>query len=216
MKRLGFRVIVTIFLSLVLMVATTNIAYSQLKSERITLSPSSGFSAIIVSGVGFYGGQIIIYWEGEEVPTVPSPLYGSDTQDGSFTAIITVPTQTGPGEYEVIAKDQEGFNASAIFEVIDISGLEGTGGEPGPPGPAGDMGPPGPAGDTGPPGSAGEPGSPGPPGEPGPPGPPGEPGATGPAGESGSGAGMSIVAIILALIALGFAVLGRIKKWVIG
>jgi hypothetical protein len=41
-------------------------------------------------------------------------------------------------------------------------------------------------------------------------------GEAGPPGEPGPGAGMSIVAIILALAALGLMIFGRIKKWVIG
>lgn len=195
MKRLSFLVTLTLLLTLAMVGVTAHEVYSQRAS--ITLSPTFGFSAITVTLSGFYGGEITIYWDGERIPTVPSPLYSYDTQEGEFTAIISVPTQTEPGEYTVMARDQEGSRATAIFEVIDMTG------PPGEPGPPGEQGPPGEP-------TAGEQG---PPGEPGPPGPPGE---TGPPGEPGPGAGMSIVAIVLALIALGLTVFGKIKKWVIG
>jgi hypothetical protein len=204
MKRLRFRVVTALLISLVLLGATAQAAYSQIQPS-ITLSPESGFSAVTVVGRGFQGGEISIYWDTEQIPTVPSPLYGYETQFGGFTAIISVPTQTEPGEYEIIAMDQEGADASAMFTVIDMTGPEGLPGEPGP------------AGESG---SSGGSGSQGPPGEPGPPGPSGQmgpPGETGPPGEPGPAAGgVSIVAIILALVALGFAILGRVKKWVIG
>ena len=198
MKRLGFLVIVMLLLTLVLAGATADKVYSQVVRPSIILFPESGFSTITVAGVGFFGGKITIYWEEDPIPTVPSPLYTSDTQDGSFTAIISVPTQTEPGEYVITALDQEGFSASATFTVIDMTG------------PQGPLGEQGPAGESGPQGSPGEQG---PAGMPGPPGPPGE---QGPAGEPGPGSGMSIIAIILAVIAIGLAVFGKIKKWVIG
>ncbi len=201
MKRLRFRVVTALLLSLVLLGATAQAAHSQVEPS-ITLSPESGFSAVTVVGRGFQGGEISIYWDTEQVPTVPSPLYGYETQFGGFTAIITVPTQTEPGEHEIVAKDQEGASAGAMFTVIDMTGPEGPPGEPGP------------AGESG---SSGGSGSQGLPGEPGLPGQMGLPGETGPPGEPGPAAGgMSIVAIILAVIAIGFAILGRIKKWVIG
>jgi hypothetical protein len=191
-------------IGLIIMLVTPNSAYSQVRNEEIKLTPSSGFSALTVSGEGFFGGRIRIYWDGDEIPTVPEMIYTSDTQNGSFTAIITVPTQTEPGRYEVTALDQEGFNAEAIFTVVDMSGPAGLPGEPGPEGTSGERGPAGPAGPPGEPGPAGAEG------------PQGLPGEQGPPGESGPGAGMSIVAIIIALIALGFSVLGKVKKWVTG
>ncbi len=48
-----------------------------------------------------------------------------------FTAIISVPTQTEPGEYTVSATDQEGALAHATFTVIDMTGPQGLPGEPG-------------------------------------------------------------------------------------
>ncbi|MBA7468469.1 hypothetical protein ES707_03720 [subsurface metagenome] len=202
MKRWGRLVILTLLLTLALAGATTDEVYSQ--NTSITLTPESGCCAIIISGEGFFGGEISIYWEDDQVPTVPSPLYTRDTQDGSFTAIITVPTQTEPGEYVITAIDQEHFNADAIFTVVEVTEPAGLPGEPGPDGPAGPPGPRGPEGPTGDPGPAGATGSQGLPGEQGTP------------GEPGPGVGMSIVAIVLALAALGLILFGKIKKWIVG
>ena len=200
MKRLSLLVTLTLLLTLVLVGVTADKAYSQARAS-ITLNPESGSSAIIISGKGYFGGEIFIYWEDEQIPAVPSPLYARDTQDGSFAAIIIVPADTTPGEYVITAVDQEGFNDDAVFTVVAITGPPGPPGEPGPAGPAGPQGPegtPGEPGLIGPTGAQGLPGEPGPPGDPGP------------------GAGMSIVAIILALIALGITLFGRIKKWIVG
>ena len=200
MKRLSLLVALTLLLTVVLVGVNANKAYSQTRAS-ITLTPESGSSAIIISGEGFFGGEIFIYWEDEQIPTVPSPLYTRDTQDGSFTAIVIVPSDTPVGEYVITAVDQEGFHDEAVFTVIAISGPPGPAGEPGPAGPAGPEGPEGP---TGEPGLIGPTGAQGPPGEP------------GPQGDTGPGAGMSIVAIILALIALGITLFGKIKKWIVG
>ena len=200
MKRLGLLVTLTLLITLVLVGATADKAYSQVR-ESITLTPESGSSAIIISGEGFFGGEIFIYWEDEQIPTVPSPLYARDTQDGSFAAIIIVPVDATPGEYVITVVDQEGFNDDAVFTVIAITGPPGPPGEPGPAGPTGSQGPEGPSGEPGPIGPAGSQGT---------------PGEQGPPGEPGPGAGMSIVAIILALIALGITLFGRIKKWIVG
>jgi len=180
-KRFSFFVVLALLLNLVVVGATANEVYSEAGvPARITLSPTSGFSAITITGSGFYGGEITINWDGERIPTVPSPLYSYDTQEGRFTAIISVPTQTDPGEHIVIARDQEGAEAGAVFEVVDMTGPQGL------------------------PGGQGSRGEQGPPGE------QGSPGEPGPAG------GISIAAVVLALIALGLTLLGRIKKWVVG
>ena len=199
MKRWNLLVILTLLLTLALAGATTDEVYSQ--NTSITLTPESGCCAIIISGEGFFGGEIFIYWEDDQVPAVPSPLYSRDTKDGSFTAIITVPTQTEPGEYVITAIDQENFNADAIFTVVAATGPAGPPGDPGPAGPAGSRGPEGPTGDPGPAGATG---------------PQGLPGEQGTPGEPGPGAGMSIVAIVLALAALGLTLFGKIKKWIVG
>lgn len=202
MKRLGILVVMVLFLTVVLVGVTADKAYSQ--APRITLTPSSGFAATTVSGTGFLRGEVFIYWAGTRLPTVPTSVVPTDTKLGTFTAIITVPTQTKPGEYLVTAQDQYGTNASATFKVIDMTGPQG------PQGTAGSSGPQGPSGLQGPTGA------PGPRGEPGPQGPQGPPGEQVPPGEPGPGAGMSIIAIILAVIALALTVFGRIKKWITG
>jgi hypothetical protein len=198
MRRFGLLAISILVLAVVIMGSTSGEVYSQVGQGHITLSPRAGFSAITVSGTGFYGGEIYILWDGERIPTVPAPLYPLDTGEGLFTAIISVPTQAEPGGHTVTAEDERGTIANATFTVIDMTGPEGPPGPEGPAGPAGSIGPQGPAG------------------EPGPVGEPGPPGETGPPGEPGPGAGISIVAIILALIALGLQLFGKVKKWVLG
>ena len=215
MKKLSSLVALTLLSTLILVGATADEVHSQVRAS-ITLTPESGFSATTISGKGFFGGEIFIYWGGKQIPTVPSPLYSYATQDGSFTAIITVPTQTEPGEYVITAVDQEGISAHAIFTVVDMTGPPG---EQGPEGPAGETGPQGEPGHVGPVGPEGPAGETGPQGEPGPVGivgPEGPAGETGPQGEPGPGAGMSIVAISLALVALGLIIFGKVKKWLVG
>jgi hypothetical protein len=196
MKGFSFIVALALLISLAVVGVVADEAYSQV-SPSITLTPTSGFSVTTITGSGFYGGMITIYWDGDPIPTVPSPLYPDDKQDGGFTAIISVPAQTEFGRHTVTAENEERGSASAPFEVVDITGPQG---------------PPGPPGERGAPGSLGPSGAPGPPGEPGPQGPPAEPG---PQGESAP-VGISLLAILLALVAAGLVILGRIKKWVIG
>ena len=150
-----------------------------------------GFCGLFNKCSEFFGGQITIYWDGEPIPTIPSPLYLHDTQEGGFTAIISIPTQTEPGEHTVMARDQKGATARAIFTVIDMTG------------------PQGPAGEQGAPGRQGPAGTQGAPGEQGPRGEQGAPGAS-------LSVLPSILAILLALVAIVLAILGKIKKWVIG
>jgi len=208
MRKLAFIAVFTLVLALVV-VSGTELVRSQEKTE-ITLSPQEGFSAVTIVGMGFWDGEILIYWDGVIIPTVPSPLYGGDTHDGGFTAIISVPTQTKPGEHEITAQDRHGTVASAIFIVVDMTGPPG---EIGPPGVRGPIGPEGPAGE---PGAAGELGPAGPRGLPGETGSTGPQGPAGPPGETGPGGTMSVIAIILSVIAIGFTLFGRLKKWVIG
>ena len=196
-------------LVLALVVSGADGVRSQAGAE-ITLSPQRGFSAVTIEGTGFSGGEVLIYWDGVVIPTVPSPLFPGDTQTGGFTAIISVPTQTQPGDHEVVAQDQRGTIASAIFTVVDMAG------PPGPQGPAGTPGAVGPRGPEGEPGAAGEQGPVGLRGQAGEPGSTGPQGPQGPPGEAGPGGTMSIIAIILAVIAIVLTVFGRIKKWVIG
>lgn len=164
----------------------------------LTLTPDTGCAYTTVDGAGFIAfSAITISWDGVPVPTVPSSLYCGE--DGSFTAVITVLTQTVPGPHEVRATSQEDSPAPTVaetFTVVDMRGPEGpTGpaglqgeegaqgeegpqGEPGLQGESGPVGLPGPMGDS----PLGEQGAPGPQGEQG---PPGEPGPQGPRGIEG-------------------------------
>lgn len=199
MKRFGL-IILTLVLTLMFLVITaTNVSSA---TDSIELYPDSGFSTVTIYGEGFYGGEISIYWDGTQVPTVPTvitpTLIDEKNRIYGFTAIISVLTQNEPGEHTIEARDEEGGRASAEFIVIDMTGPEGPKGEEGADGATGSAGP---AGEQGP---AGEPG------------PTGEPGEPGPQGETGPGAGMSIIAIILALAAIVLAIFGRLKKWIVG
>jgi len=194
MKRVNLLVCFALLCALAFSAVIPNGAYAQ-ELPSITVSPTSGFSAVTVSGQRFLG-QISIYWAGQLVPTVPSPVYSAN--DGSFTAIITVPTQTKPGEYTIRADGLRGTTASAKFTVVDMTGATGPAGPEGPVGPEGPQGPSGETGPAGPPGEQGD---------------PGEPGA---AGEPGPATGLSIVALVLALIALGIGLLGKAKKVIVG
>jgi hypothetical protein len=171
-----------------------------LAAPAVSLSPSAGFAAVTITGAGFPVGTVTVLWDGNVIPTVPAIVYVSDT--GSFTAIVTVPTQTVPGQHNVTARVQspsglpygDTVNASATFLVIDMKGLQGS------PGQIGAIGPQGPAGSPGPVGSQGIPGT---------------PGLQGPPGEQG-GVEIGIAAIVISATMLGLSILGRLKKWIVG
>ena len=193
MQRL--RLVIPLLLILALVPAVffaDNEAYSQ--APRITLSPTSGYSTVTILGEDFGGGDVTIYWDDEEIPALVS--FG----EVDWIAFITVPTQTEPGSHTVRAEDAEDTSDSATFTVIDMTGPQGS---RGPAGSTGTEGSPGPIGPQGPQGHQGSPGAPGSPGEP------------GPRGDSAP-AGISIAAIILALIALGLTLLRMFTKWITG
>lgn len=209
MKRVSFFNII----ALLLIIMITGIAGARVYAQSlgsISLSPNSGFSAITITGTGL-SGTITIHWDNNPtpLPTVPATIYAyQDTNNASFTAIISVPTQTTPGEHTVTALDSLGHTADATFTVVDMTGPEGPPGKTGPSGADGSIGLTGPVGEQGPQGEQGIPG------ETGLQGPKGD---TGPAGESATGStGISIVAIVFSLAAIGITVFGKIKKWVIG
>jgi hypothetical protein len=224
MKRVTYLIVFPLVACLVMLLGS---AASVLAAGAITLTPTSGFAALTVSGSGFFGGTVTIYWDDVQIPTVPMVVIADPS--GNFTAIISVPTQTRPGDHNVTATSMQTvatggqtgapsiitvtYTGSAIFKVIDMTGLTGPAG---PAGPTGDMGPRGPAGAAGALGTQGEPGPQGPQGEQGEQGPPGETGATGATGAVTAGMSMSIVALILALVAIGLMVLGKLKKWIVG
>lgn len=186
------RLITVILLVAALMsvaVFNSNEAYAQ----SISLSPTSGFSTITITGSGFMGSgyPVTIAWDTAD-NVIPAVVYYGEVD---FTAYITVPTQTEPGEHLVIADDGI-YSASATFTVIDMTGPQGSQGVQGLAGPQGI------AGNDGIPGPMGVQGPQGPQGSAGPEGPPGIPG-TSTAGVAG---------VVVALVALGLTVLRMITK----
>ena len=231
MKKAIISACLVLFLVIVVIYAPSGVVYAQ--AEDITLSPSSGFAAITISGTGFESGTPVIFtWDGNPIPTYPEQVSG-DSVTFTFTAIITVPTQTSPGVHTVTAYYSWGEGdpveaASADFTVINMVGASGSDGPEGPPGPEGPAGPEGPSGSSGSSGSDGATGPEGPEGPPGPEGPEGPPGIQGPAGpegppgpegpkgEQGQPGGLSITAIVLATGVVGWTLFGLIKRLILG
>jgi hypothetical protein len=181
-----------IFLFLILLL---NIGF--ISSATITLTPNSGFSATTISGTGF-SGPIHVSWSDVSIPTVPSTLVAQ--ADGSFTALISIPTST-PGDYSVKASDSIPNSASALFRVMDMKG------SPGEKGDKGDAGVQGPIGLQGPKGEQGIAGI------------PGEKGETGEQTSSGINNSrsnnfiiiLSIAAVLLSIISLIISLKGKKK-----
>ena len=133
----------------------------------LALVPDAGFAATTIVGGRFAANsQITITWDGELIPTVPSPL--TTDSYGNFTAIITVLTPADPGLHNVTSTDHEGNKADATFTVIDITGPVGPQGPQGEQGEQGEQGPVGPQGPQGEQGAQGAQGPAGPQGEPAP------------------------------------------------
>jgi hypothetical protein len=159
----------------------------------ITLIPESGFATVTIVGENFTANSAItIRWNGVAQPTVPMDV--TTDGDGTFTAIISVPTTT-PGSYTITATDTNGISASATFTVENMMG---------PPGPEGPQGPQGPQGEKGEKGDTGPQGPQGPPGPQGPQGPAGATGPQGPQGPPGEPAptGVLWASLIVAIVAL--------------
>jgi hypothetical protein len=117
--------------------------------SSIVLTPAMGFASAIVAGSGFSSNSTVaITWDGTTIPSVPSAV--STDATGSFTALVSVPTQTAPGTHTVSATDGSGNSATATFTVVNMTGPQGPAGLQGPQGPKGDKG------DTGLQGPAGE------------------------------------------------------------
>jgi hypothetical protein len=167
----------------VLAYAVESSASKYFRVLSLTLTPNAGCAYTTVDGAGFISfSAITISWDGVPVPTVPVDLYAGE--DGSFTAVITVLTQTAPGPHEVRATGQEDSPAptiAATFTVVDMTGPAGPAGPIGPPGAEGIQGEEGPQGEQGPQGESGPVGLPGPMGE----SPSGERGLPGLQGEHG-------------------------------
>jgi hypothetical protein len=103
---------------------------------------------------------ITITWDGTTIPTIPNAVTTDAT--GSFTALISVPTQTTPRVHTVNAADESGNLATATFTVVDMTGPQGPAGLQGLQGPKGDKGDVGLQGSTGPQGPKGDKGDTGP------------------------------------------------------
>ncbi|MFO7996825.1 MAG: hypothetical protein R6U93_06785 [Dehalococcoidia bacterium] len=199
MRKVSLPVTMMLLLALVL-VGSTPVQVDAQQGPDISLSPEEGFSAIMVSGTGFwdYYSEVLISWGDldNQIPTLPSPLYPNG--DGTFTAIIVVPTQADPGLHRIWAWQEwwisEGkpLPVERSFTVVDMTGAQGPEGPEGSEGPAG---PQGPAGAAGPQGPEGQPGL---------------------AEEARPVLGVSIAALVLALIALVMMLLGKIKKVIVG
>ena len=190
MKRLRF--IIAALLAVALL-STAFLASNEVYSaQSITLSPTSGFSNVTITGTGFFieemglqSTELTVYWDDEEIPAL---VYGGEVVD--FVAFITVPTQTSPGRHRVTVKEYDD-EASATFTVVDMTSPEGPPGPegiPGNDGTPGSVGPPGPAGPQGPEGPAGPPGLPGP-------------------------ATRGVAGVVLALAALGLTLVRWAFKW---
>ncbi len=223
MKRLMY-IPIMLLLAVSLLLASTESVYAQ---EPVTLYPQSGVGSVIIQGSGFMGGSSIeILWDGNPIPTVPSPIetgpWGTELE-GTFVAIITIPTDAIPGSHTITvngtAPDETSVSLDATFELLSIvgpAGPEGSEGDRGPRGLPGPAGPSGPTGSSGEQGPAGEPGTVGPPGPAGAQGAPGPAGEQGLAGESGPAGPISITAIVLAVIAIALILMGKIKKLIFG
>lgn len=127
----------------------------------LTLTPQTGFASTTVVGSGFTNNlTIIITWDGTTIATIPNTVTTDAT--GSFTALISVPTQTTPGLHPVNATDESGIWATAIFTVVDMTGPQGSAGLQGQQGSKGEKGDKGDAGLQGLKGDTGEIGPQGP------------------------------------------------------
>ena len=95
------------------------VVYSLLSwpAPAISLSPDEGVGAFTIEGQGFtWDSEITITWDGTPIPGATSSDWA-----GEFSAVVSVPEQTEPGNHTVTASD--GTNsASAIFTVPDMAG----------------------------------------------------------------------------------------------
>lgn len=110
----------------------------------LSLTPNSGFAATTLTGSGFAStSSVTVTWDNTQIPTVPNTLITD--ANGNFTALISVLTQTTPGDHTVKAIDKAGNEASAIFTLINMTGSQGSQGqkgETGLQGPSGESGQP--------------------------------------------------------------------------
>jgi hypothetical protein len=105
----------------------------------IILSPDTGFPTTVM-GISFAAAKYVaIECNGAAIPTVP--MNPKTENDGNFTCLITMTDGTA-GNYNIMAIDEDGNNATAMFTVPDMTGPKGDKGD------QGDTGPKGPAGEA--------------------------------------------------------------------
>jgi len=224
----------SLVLSIIFLLCITWVPVSA--APMIVLTPNTGYAATMIYGSGFtIYGQVQIYWDGSVIPTIPQQIYLTD--NNAFTALIAIPTPLAVGTHTVTARvtsatgGSAAETAQAVFTVVDMKGAAGAAG------PAGATGPAGPAGATGSMGLPGLAGTAGPAGATGPAGPPGvgidhvvnngdgtftlfftdgskftTDNFTGASGAAGPAGGLSIAAIILAVLALAWMLFGLLKR----
>ena len=92
----------------------TNDAFFVIESS-LTVTPDSGGPGEILTltGVGFSGGQVTIYFDAQSVKTVTVPTSGANA--GNFSTTIVVPGASS-GEHTITAQDANG-EASATFTI---------------------------------------------------------------------------------------------------
>jgi hypothetical protein len=118
------------FCFLVVLLCLSISSFPVLCAPSISLSPESGISTVTIEAIGFTpSAALAIYWDDKEIPTIPNNLFADD--NGDFTCIISVYTQTEPGIHEVKAVDEEGNFATATFTVIEVKGEKGDQGSTG-------------------------------------------------------------------------------------
>jgi parallel beta-helix repeat protein len=109
----------------------------------IALTPSTGLAATTVVGSRFSNNsKMTISWDGTTIPTIPNAV--TTDANGSFTVLISVPTQTTPGVHTINATDETGNWNTATFTVVDVTGPQGPKGDTGQQGSQGPEGPQGP------------------------------------------------------------------------
>jgi hypothetical protein len=181
-----YRLLACLVLSVTLVLGLTAVPANA--QGQVTLTPSTGFATVMVSGSGFLNyGIAQIYWDHSEVPlpTIPTEVWVGPTElqpnNNSFSALINVPTPlvTGHHVVTVVVEGDIPESVDADFWVVSMMGPTGPMGLQGE---TGETGPAGPTGATGPAGETGATGPVGPPGSIGPTGAKGDTGAAGPAG----------------------------------
>lgn len=191
MKRVSLLMVLALLLPMLLVGGTPCELYAQ-RGPAVSAFPISGGSAILVVGEGFWWGEVLIYWGGNlrnPVRTYPAPVY----------PLYPFYEQGGPMTFMAVIEVPPDAVLGQTYDITarDVEGAQATVEFT-----VVDM--------IGPQGEQGEQGEQGPPGE------KGDPGEQGAPGEPGPATGLSIVALILAVIAVGIMAVQGLKKVVVG